>query len=90
MVTTLYLMSAQVVRREERTMATWVDMVLGSNTPYVTYAIPIFFILMAVEAIVGWVTNKQLYRLNDTINDLSCRILQQVLWIFIRTILFAG
>ena len=71
-------------------METWVDMVLGSNTPYVTYAIPIFFLLMAIEAVVGWVTNKQLYRLNDTINDLSCGILQQVLGIFMRTILFAG
>ena len=63
---------------------------VGDNTPYVTYAIPIFFVLMAIEAIVGWLTHKQLYRLNDTINDLSCGILQQVLGIFMKTILFAG
>lgn len=71
-------------------MQTWIDTVLGSNTPYVTYAIPVFFMLMAVEAIYGWISNKHLYRLNDTINDLSCGILQQVLGIFMKTILFAG
>ena len=71
-------------------MPSWVDQILGSNIPYITYAVPIFFLLIGIEAFVGWMGRQELYRMNDTINDLSCGILQQVVGIFMRTILFAG
>ncbi len=71
-------------------MPSWVDQILGSNIPYITYAVPIFFLLIGIEVLIGWIEHKELYRLNDTINDLSCGILQQVVGIFMRTILFAG
>lgn len=71
-------------------MDTLVDVVLGRETPYITYAIPVFFLLMGVELLAGWWTHRDLYRLSDSINDLSCGILQQLLGIFLRTVLFVG
>lgn len=71
-------------------METLVDRLLGSNIPYLTYAIPFFFLLIGVELLVGWLSRRQLYRFNDSINDLSCGIMDQIVRIFIEVLLFAG
>jgi sterol desaturase/sphingolipid hydroxylase (fatty acid hydroxylase superfamily) len=69
---------------------TWIDKVLGSGIPYITYAVPIFFLLIFVELGVAWWENRQVYRLNDSINDLSCGITEQIIGIFLKGLLFAG
>jgi sterol desaturase/sphingolipid hydroxylase (fatty acid hydroxylase superfamily) len=69
---------------------TWVDRVLGSNIPYITYAVPIFFLLMGVELAAALYERKRAYRLHDSINDLSCGITEQVVGIFLKGALFAG
>jgi sterol desaturase/sphingolipid hydroxylase (fatty acid hydroxylase superfamily) len=71
-------------------MDSLVDLLLGSDIPYITYAVPFFFLLIGVELVIGWATHRQLYRLNDSINDLSCGIIDQVVRIFIEVVLFAG
>jgi len=71
-------------------MATLVDTILGSNINYITYAVPFFFLLIGVELIAGIVQRKQLYRFNDSINDLSCGVIDQTIGIFLKGLLFAG
>lgn len=53
-------------------------------------AIPVFFALIAIELFGAWWSNRRLYRLADTINDLSCGLLQQLVELFLKTALFAG
>jgi alkylglycerol monooxygenase len=69
---------------------TLVDRLLGSQIPYITYAVPFFFLLIGVELVIAWLTRRELYRLNDSINDLSCGIIDQLLRVFIEAILIAG
>jgi sterol desaturase/sphingolipid hydroxylase (fatty acid hydroxylase superfamily) len=69
---------------------TLVDRLLGSQIPYITYAVPFFFLLIAIELVVGWLTRRELYRLNDSINDLSCGIIDQISRVFLESILIAG
>jgi alkylglycerol monooxygenase len=71
-------------------MGTLVDAILGSGINYVTLAVPFFFLLIGIEFIVGLVQRKRLYRFNDSINDLSCGIVDQILGIFLKGLLFAG
>ena len=53
----------------------------------IALAIPGFFLLMGVEALVARALGRRLYRLNDSVNDLACGILQQVLGLFSRGLL---
>jgi sterol desaturase/sphingolipid hydroxylase (fatty acid hydroxylase superfamily) len=69
---------------------TFVDRALGSDIPYITYAVPFFFLLMGVEFVVALFEHKQRYRLHDSINDLSCGIAEQMVGIFLKGLLFLG
>jgi sterol desaturase/sphingolipid hydroxylase (fatty acid hydroxylase superfamily) len=71
-------------------MGTFVDTILGSGINYVSLAVPFFFLLMAIEIVAGIVERKKLYRFNDSITDLSCGIVDQILAIFLNVLLFAG
>ncbi|MEX2113131.1 MAG: sterol desaturase family protein [Pirellulales bacterium] len=71
-------------------MSTLVDKLLGSDIPYVTLAVPFFFLLIGVELVAGLVQRKRLYRFNDSINDLSCGVIDQTVGIFLKSLLFAG
>jgi alkylglycerol monooxygenase len=71
-------------------MDTLVDNVLGSGTNYVTLAVPFFFLLIGLELVAGLVERKRLYRLNDSINDLSCGIVDQILGLFLNVLLLAS
>ncbi len=71
-------------------MGTFVDTVLGSGINYVTLAVPFFFLLIGIEFVAGLVQRKRLYRFNDSINDLSCGIIDQIVGIFLKGLLFAG
>ncbi len=50
--------------------------------PFVTYAIPGFFVLIGIEVAIGAWKKKTLYRLNDSIADLSTGILSQLWGLF--------
>ncbi len=57
---------------------------------YIALAIPVFFALIGVEWGLSWWQKRKLYRLNDAINDLHCGILQQVLGVFTKTLVFGA
>jgi alkylglycerol monooxygenase len=57
---------------------------------YVQLAIPVFFLLIGVELAAARLLERDSYRLADSVNDLSCGILQQVVELFLKTALFAG
>lgn len=56
----------------------------------IALSIPVFFALIGVELLVARLRGEKLYRYNDAINDLSCGILQQVLGVFVKVIVFGG
>ena len=51
-------------------------------------AIPFFFILIGIELVVSRIVHKKVYRLNDSINDLSMGIIDQTVNAFLATIYF--
>jgi alkylglycerol monooxygenase len=53
-------------------------------------AIPVFFLLIAVELLAARLLERDVYRLSDSLSDLSCGILDQIVGIFLKTALFAG
>ncbi len=57
---------------------------------YIVLAIPVFLILILLELVITRVQEKDFYRLSDSINDLSCGIIDQLLTVFLKTALFAG
>ncbi len=69
---------------------TFIDRALGSGIPYITYAVPFFFLLIGVELVAALWQRKQLYRLHDSINDLSCGITEQIVGLFLKGLLFRG
>jgi sterol desaturase/sphingolipid hydroxylase (fatty acid hydroxylase superfamily) len=69
---------------------TFIDRALASDIPYITYAVPVFFLLIGVELVVALFEHKQRYRLHDSINDLSCGITEQMVGIFLKGLLFLG
>jgi sterol desaturase/sphingolipid hydroxylase (fatty acid hydroxylase superfamily) len=69
---------------------TFIDRALGGGIPYITYAVPFFFLLIGVELAVALWQRKRYYRLHDAINDLSCGSTEQIIGIFLKGVLFAG
>ena len=57
---------------------------------YIVLAIPVFFLLIGVELLAVRVAGRHDYRLADSVNDLSCGILDQLLEVFLKAALFAG
>lgn len=55
---------------------------------YIFWAIPVFFLFIGIEFLASIVEGKKVYRLNDSINDLSCGVLEQVILAFVKTFLF--
>lgn len=54
----------------------------------IALSIPVFFALIGVEVLIARLKGERLYRLNDSLNDLACGILQQVLGVFTKVIVF--
>jgi sterol desaturase/sphingolipid hydroxylase (fatty acid hydroxylase superfamily) len=87
----IIIMMPLIVQQEGIDMdLTWIDGALGSNIPYVSYAVPVFFLLIGVELVVALWEQKKAYRLHDSINDLSCGITEQMVGLFLKGLLFAG
>ncbi|MBI2424478.1 MAG: sterol desaturase family protein [Candidatus Hydrogenedentes bacterium] len=57
---------------------------------YIILAIPVFFILIGIELGVSLFQRRMVYRLNDSINDLSMGMISMVGGAFFRTIEFMG
>lgn len=57
---------------------------------YIVYAIPVFFILIGIELLIGFISGRKLYRFHDTVNDLSMGIISTVGGVFLATLTFAG
>jgi sterol desaturase/sphingolipid hydroxylase (fatty acid hydroxylase superfamily) len=53
---------------------------------YIALAIPVFFLLIGVEAVYARLRGERLYRLNDSVNDLATGILDQVAGVFTKAI----
>jgi len=57
----------------------------------IVLAIPVFFGMILVEVVAAWWQRRgDVYRLDDSIGDLSCGIVDQLLDAFTRTLLFWG
>ena len=54
----------------------------------IALSIPIFFVLIAVELAYAAVRKRSLYRLNDSLNDLSCGVLNQLVSVFTAALIF--
>jgi len=54
----------------------------------IVLAIPAFFLLIGLELL--FTRGRGFYRLNDSVNDLSCGILQQLVAVFLKGALFAA
>lgn len=58
---------------------------------YIILAIPVFFLLIGIEALVDKLKKTNYYRFNDAITNLSCGTGQQVIGVFLKmTIIFSG
>lgn len=56
------------------------------NLNPIVLSIPIFFILMGVELVIERISHQKLYRLNDTVANLSCGITSQLSGLFMRVL----
>jgi alkylglycerol monooxygenase len=56
----------------------------------IAIAIPVFFLLIGVEKLVGWTRGKQVFRTPDALADLGCGISQQVVTFFNTGVLFSA
>jgi len=54
----------------------------------ITYAIPVFFLMIFIEAFIDYKKKAGFYRLNDSINSLSCGILSELLGLFVKSAFF--
>ena len=59
-------------------------------TDYIVLAIPVFFALIALEWLAARLLARDVYRLADSLGDLGCGILDQLLGLFMKTAVFAG
>ncbi|MEM8994394.1 MAG: sterol desaturase family protein [Acidobacteriota bacterium] len=57
---------------------------------YIALSIPVFFLLIGVEWLVARWRRRSVYRLNDALNDLHCGVLQQVLGVFVKVVVFGA
>jgi sterol desaturase/sphingolipid hydroxylase (fatty acid hydroxylase superfamily) len=54
----------------------------------IALSIPIFFVLIGIELIVGILQKRKLYRLNDALTNLSCGIGSQILGAYFKVVIF--
>jgi sterol desaturase/sphingolipid hydroxylase (fatty acid hydroxylase superfamily) len=54
----------------------------------IALAVPIFFISIAIEVVVSLLLRRKVYRFNDSISDLSAGMLQELVGVFTKVLLF--
>ena len=52
----------------------------------VVLSIPIYFLLIAIELLIQRFSNRQIYRLNDALTNISCGITQQLSGVFFKVL----
>lgn len=57
---------------------------------YIVLAIPVFFALIALEWLAARLLERDVYRLADSLSDLGCGIVDQLLGVFMKTAVLAG
>jgi len=57
---------------------------------YIVLAIPVFFLLIGLELGIARLLERDYYSLADSFADLACGMLQQLLEVLVKTLLFAG
>ena len=57
---------------------------------YIAFAVPFFFLLIAVELVVARARRRSLYRLGDVIGDLGCGMAQQVALVFLAATILSA
>ena len=57
---------------------------------YIVLAIPVFFMLIALELVIARVQEKDYYSLSDSISDIGTGMISQLVDVFLKTVLFAG
>jgi alkylglycerol monooxygenase len=57
---------------------------------YILYAVPVFFLLIGLELAIARVQEKDYYSLSDSVADLGCGLIQQLVEVFLKTFIFAG
>lgn len=62
----------------------------GMQVNYIALSIPVFFILIGIEVLYDFYSHRHLYRLNDSISNISQGIGQQVTGVFLKTVMFYG
>lgn len=53
-------------------------------------SIPLFFILIAIEIAAARLLERRVYRFADSFADLGCGVIEQLLGVFVKALLFAG
>jgi sterol desaturase/sphingolipid hydroxylase (fatty acid hydroxylase superfamily) len=67
-----------------------IDKILGSDIPYLNYAVPFFFLLIGIEIVCSILAGKKVYRVNDSITDLACGVIDQTTKLIVEaTVLLA-
>src|SRR4051794_27377923 len=56
----------------------------------IVVAMPVFFILIALEALASWWRGRRLYAWADSLNNLSCGTLQQLVLVFFKVVMGAA
>jgi len=54
----------------------------------IALAVPVFFISIAIEVVLSLVMKKKVYRFNDSVSDLSAGMLQELVGVFTKILLF--
>lgn len=54
----------------------------------IALAVPVFFISIGIEVLLSLAMKKKVYRFNDTISDLSAGMLQELVGVFTKVLLF--
>lgn len=63
---------------------------MGKAPDYIALAVPVFFLLIGLELLADRLKKTENYRFNDSLTNISCGIEQQILGVFIRTLLIFG
>ena len=57
---------------------------------YITLSIPIFFLLIGIELLFGYLKNKKLYRFNDALTNINLGVGQQIVGVMVKGFFFLG
>lgn len=76
--------------RKRRT-STALPIIPEASVPnYIQFAIPFFFLFIAIEAIYAHFAGKDWYHLPDSLSDLGCGAFEQIVEVFYKTAILAG